>query len=69
MLEHAVHSELAGLMIINLDEGPDTCGLIAYQCIALAHCTLDRRTAAPWPLREGHRRLRQPHRPRPRKLR
>ena len=48
MLEHAVHAELADPMIINLDEGPDTCGLIADQCIALADCIRDRRTAAPW---------------------
>ena len=49
MLEHAVHAELADLVIINLTENADTCQLIVDQCIALADCILDRRTAEPWP--------------------
>ena len=49
MLEHAVHAELADLVIINLTESPDTCQLIVDQCIALADCILDRRTSTPWP--------------------
>ena len=49
MLEHAVHAELADLVIINLTESADTCGLIVDQCIALADCILDRRSAPPWP--------------------
>ena len=49
MLEHAVHAELGNLVAINLTESPDTCQLIVDQCIALADCILDRRTAAPWP--------------------
>src|ERR1700722_18060641 len=49
MLEHAVHAELGNLVAINLTESADTCGLIVDQCIALADCILDRRTAAPWP--------------------
>jgi hypothetical protein len=49
MLEHAVHAELADLTIINLTENADTCGLIVDQCIALADCILDRRSAPPWP--------------------
>src|ERR1700685_1158950 len=49
MLEHAVHAELADLVIINLTEDADTCQLIVDQCIALADCILDRRTEAPWP--------------------
>ena len=49
MLEHAVHAEQADLAIIQLTESADTCHLIVDQCIALADCILDRRTAAPWP--------------------
>jgi hypothetical protein len=49
MLEHAVHAELADLVIINLTENADTCQLIVDQCIALADCILDRRTSEPWP--------------------
>jgi hypothetical protein len=49
MLEHAVHAEQANLVIIQLTESTDTCQLIVDQCIALADCILDRRTAAPWP--------------------
>ena len=49
MLEHAVHAEQANLVIIQLTESTDTCHLIVDQCIALADCILDRRTAAPWP--------------------
>ena len=49
MLEHAVHAELGTMVGINLNESTDTCGLIVDQCIALADCILDRRTAAPWP--------------------
>jgi hypothetical protein len=49
MLEHAVHAELADLAIIQLAESADTCQLLVDQCIALADCILDRRTAAPWP--------------------
>jgi hypothetical protein len=49
MLEHAVHAEQADLAIIQLTESTDTCHLIVDQCIALADCILDRRTAAPWP--------------------
>jgi hypothetical protein len=49
MLEHAVHAEQADLAIIQLTESIDTCHLIVDQCIALADCILDRRTAAPWP--------------------
>ena len=49
MLEHAVHAELGNLVGIQLAESPDTCQLIVDQCIALADCILDRRTAAPWP--------------------
>ena len=52
MLEHAVHAELADLVIINLTESADTCHLIVDQCIALADCILDRRTTAPWPSTE-----------------
>src|SRR5271170_7394586 len=49
MLEHAVHAELGNLTGINLTESADTCQLIVDQCIALADCIIDRRTAAPWP--------------------
>ena len=49
MLEHAVHAELADLAIIQLTESADTCHLVVDQCIALADCILDRRTAEPWP--------------------
>jgi hypothetical protein len=49
MLEHAVHAELADLIVINLAENADTCGLIVDQLIALADCILDRRSAPPWP--------------------
>jgi hypothetical protein len=49
LLEHAVHAELGNLVGINLTESPSTCQLIVDQCIALAECILDRRTAAPWP--------------------
>ncbi len=49
MLEHAVHAELADLTIINLTESAETCQLIVDQCIALADCILDRRSAPPWP--------------------
>jgi hypothetical protein len=49
MLEHAVHAEQADLAIIQLTESADTCDLIVDQCIAMADCILDRRTAAPWP--------------------
>ena len=49
MLEHAVHAEQADLIMIQLAETADTCQLIVDQCIALADCILDRRTAAPWP--------------------
>jgi hypothetical protein len=49
MLEHAVHAEQADLAIIQLTESAGTCHLIVDQCIALADCILDRRTAAPWP--------------------
>ena len=49
MLEHAVHAEQADVAIIQLTESADTCQLIVDQCIALADCILDRRTAAPWP--------------------
>jgi hypothetical protein len=49
MLEHAVHAELGDLVSIQLTESTDTCHLIVDQCIALADCILDRRTAAPWP--------------------
>jgi hypothetical protein len=49
MLQHAVHAELADLVIINLTENADTCQLIVDQCIALADCILDRRTSEPWP--------------------
>jgi hypothetical protein len=49
MLEHAVHGEQADLAIIQLTESTDTSHLIIDQCIALAECILDRRTAAPWP--------------------
>jgi hypothetical protein len=49
MLEHAVHAELGNLVGINLTESPSACQLIVDQCIALAECILDHRTAAPWP--------------------
>jgi hypothetical protein len=49
MLEHAVHAEMAGLIVIQITESPDTCHLIVDQCIALADNILDRRTAEPWP--------------------
>jgi hypothetical protein len=49
VLEHAVHAELGNLVGINLTESPDTCQLIVDQCIALAECILDRRSALPWP--------------------
>ncbi len=49
MLEHAVHAELGNLAGIHLTESADTCNLIVDQCIALADCILDRRTAPPWP--------------------
>jgi hypothetical protein len=49
MLEHAVHAELGNLADIQLTESADTCHLIVDQCIALADCILDRRTAPPWP--------------------
>ena len=49
MLEHAVQADLAHLVSIQLTESADTCNLIADQCIALADCILDRRTAPPWP--------------------
>ena len=49
MLEHAVQAEMGNLIGIQLSESPDTCQLIVDQCIALADCILDRRTAAPWP--------------------
>ena len=49
MLEHAVQAEMVEVMIINLAESADTCGLIVDQCIALAEGMFDRRTAEPWP--------------------
>jgi hypothetical protein len=49
MLEHAVHAELADLIITNLTENADTCQLVVDQLIALADCILDRRSAPPWP--------------------
>src|SRR5580698_4092013 len=49
MLEHAVHAEMGNLIGIQLSESTDICQLIVDQCIALADCILDRRTAAPWP--------------------
>ena len=49
MLEHAAHAELGNLVGISLNESVDTCQLIVDQCIGIAECILDRRTAAPWP--------------------
>ena len=48
MLEHAVHAELGNLVGINLTESTDSCQLIVDQCIALADCILDRRSAPAW---------------------
>jgi hypothetical protein len=45
----AVHAELGTMTGINVNESADTCGQVVDQCIAIADCILDRRTAAPWP--------------------
>jgi hypothetical protein len=49
MLEHAVHGEMADLVIINLAESADTCQLVVDQCVALADCILGSRSSSPWP--------------------
>ena len=70
MLEHAVHAELADLAIIQLTESADTCHMIVdpvHRTGRLHPRPPDRSSLAA--IREGHPRLRQPHGPRPRKLR
>jgi hypothetical protein len=57
ILEHAVHAELADLIVINLRESADTCQLIVDQCIALAECILIGESSPPWPPNEEELRL------------
>jgi hypothetical protein len=57
ILAHAVHAELADLIVINLRESADTCQLIVDQCIALAECVLIGESSSPWPPTEEDLRL------------